>query len=46
MISRQLTKRTIIFSLTTLLLAAGAVAYSAPMPIPSLSIGVGTAKTA
>lgn len=43
MTTRHLTKRTVILSLTALLLTAGAVAYAAPIPFPSLNIGVGTA---
>ena len=43
MITRHLTKRTLIFSLTSLMLVAGVAAYAEPLLIPSLNIGVGTA---
>jgi len=43
MIIRHLTKRTLIFCLTSLMLVAGVAAYAEPLLIPSLNIGVGTA---
>lgn len=43
MTNRYLTKRFFIFSLTALLLLAGAMASAEPLPFPSLNIGVGTA---
>ena len=41
--TRHMTRRILIFSLTALLLMAGAMASAEPLPFPSLNIGVGAA---
>lgn len=43
MTTRHITRRILIFSLTALFLAAGAMASAEPLPFPSLNIGVGAA---
>ena len=43
MTTKRITKQTIMFGLTGLMLLAGTLVYAEPLPIPSLNIGVGTA---